>query len=216
VRGEAPAAAPAEGALSPNIGGFMERESDVKRKTQETQIRVCWKLDGEGTYRISTGIPFFNHMLELFARHGFFDLTVEAEGDIEIDYHHTIEDTGITLGKALREALPAFAGIRRFGHAVLPMDEALCMVAIDLSGRPGLVWNGDVNGKVGAFDGEVIREFFRGFVNEARITLHVNLLYGENLHHRIEAIFKASGKALREAVTRDERVKGPLSTKGCL
>ncbi len=194
----------------------MERESDVKRKTKETHIRVAWKLDGEGAYRISTGIPFFNHMLELFSRHGLFDLTVEAEGDIEIDHHHTIEDTGITLGKALREALPAFAGVRRFGHAVLPMDEALCMVAIDLSGRPGLVWNGDINGKVGAFDGEVIKEFFRGFANEARITLHVNLLYGENLHHRIEAIFKAAGLALREAVTRDERVKGPLSTKGCL
>ena len=194
----------------------MERESDVKRETRETRIRVSWKLDGDGASSVSTGIPFFNHMLELFARHGFFDLTVEAEGDIEIDYHHTIEDTGITLGKALREALPAFAGVRRYGHSVLPMDEALAMVAVDLSGRPGLVWNGDVKGKAGAFDGEAVKEFFRGFVNEARVTLHVNLLYGENLHHKIEAIFKAWGRALREAATADERVKGPLSTKGCL
>jgi imidazoleglycerol-phosphate dehydratase len=194
----------------------MERGSDVLRETRETRIRVSWKLDGEGASRVSTGIPFFNHMLELFARHGFFDLTVEAEGDIEIDCHHTIEDTGITLGKALREALPAFAGVRRYGHSVLPMDEALAMIAVDLSGRPGLVWNGDVKGKAGAFDGEAVKEFFRGFVNEARVTLHVNLLYGENLHHKIEAIFKAWGRALREAATADERVKGPLSTKGCL
>jgi imidazoleglycerol-phosphate dehydratase len=194
----------------------MERESDVKRKTKETRIRIAWKLDGEGAYNVSTGIPFFNHMLELFARHGFFDLTIEAEGDVEIDSHHTIEDTGITLGKALREALPAFEGVRRFGHSVLPMDEALCMVAVDLSGRPGLFWQGDINGKVGSFDGEVIKEFFRGFANEARITLHVHLLAGENLHHKIEAIFKASAKALREATTGDEKVKGALSTKGCL
>ena len=194
----------------------MERESDVKRETRETRIRVRWKLDGEGASSVSTGVPFFNHMLELFARHGFFDLTVEAEGDIEIDCHHTIEDTGITLGKALREALPAFAGLRRYGHSVLPMDEALAVIAVDLSGRPGLVWNGDVKGKAGAFDGEAVKEFFRGFVNEARVTLHVNLLYGENLHHKIEAIFKAWGRALREAATADERVKGPLSTKGCL
>jgi imidazoleglycerol-phosphate dehydratase len=194
----------------------MERESSVKRKTKETRIQVDWKLDGEGAYSVSTGIPFFNHMLELFARHGFFDITVKAKGDVEIDPHHTIEDTGITLGKALREALPGFVGVKRFGHCLLPMDEALCMVAVDLSGRPGLFWQGDINGKVGSFDGEVIKEFFRAFTSEARITLHVNLLYGENLHHRIEAIFKASGRALREAVTRDERVKGPLSTKGCL
>lgn len=194
----------------------MKRKSEVKRKTNETRIEVGWKLDGSGAYRISTGVPFFNHMLELFARHGFFDLTIQAVGDIDIDSHHTIEDTGITLGKALREALPAFEGIRRFGHCVLPMDEALCMVAVDLSGRPGLFWQGDINGKVGSFDGEVIKEFFRGFANEARITLHVNLMAGENLHHKIEAIFKASGRALRDAVTCDERVKGALSTKGCL
>jgi imidazoleglycerol-phosphate dehydratase len=194
----------------------MEREAEVKRRTKETRIEVGWRLDGDGTYRISTGIPFFNHMLELFARHGFFDLTIEAKGDIDIDYHHTIEDTGITLGKALREALPGFEHIRRFGHALVPMDESLCMVAIDASGRPGLVWNGDVTGRLGTFDGEVVKEFFQGFANEARITLHVNLLYGENLHHKIEAIFKAFGRALREAVTKDDKVKGVLSTKGQL
>jgi imidazoleglycerol-phosphate dehydratase len=194
----------------------MERESEVKRETKETRIEVGWRLDGNGTSRVSTGIPFFNHMLELFARHGFFDLTIEAKGDIEIDYHHTIEDTGITLGKALREALPGFEQIRRFGHAVVPMDESLSVVAIDVSGRPGLVWNGEITGRLGSFDGEVVKEFFQGFANEARITLHVNLLYGENLHHKIEAIFKAFGRALREAVTKDDKVKGALSTKGRL
>jgi imidazoleglycerol-phosphate dehydratase len=194
----------------------MERESEAARKTKETEIRVRWKLDGEGAYRVSTGIPFFNHMLELVARHGFFDIEIEAKGDIEVDYHHTIEDVGITMGKALREALPAFEGITRYGHSLLPMDESLCMIAIDLSGRPSLVWNGDVGGRLGTFDGEIVKEFFQGFVNEARITLHVNLLYGDNLHHRIEAIFKAFGRALREAASRDARVKGALSTKGVL
>jgi imidazoleglycerol-phosphate dehydratase len=194
----------------------MERTSEVTRKTKETEISIRWKLDGNGEYRISTGIPFFNHMLELFSRHGFFDLELQAAGDIDIDSHHTIEDTGISLGKALREALPAFEGIRRYGHALLPMDESLCLVAIDMSGRPSLVWNGEVSGKIGAFDAEVIKEFFQGFANEARITLHVNVLYGENLHHKVEAIFKAFAKALKEAATKDERVKGALSTKGML
>ena len=194
----------------------MERQAEVARKTKETEIRVRWKLDGEGAYEVATGIPFFNHMLELFARHGFFDLIVEAKGDIDIDYHHTIEDVGITMGKALRDALGTFDGVRRYGHSLLPMDESLCMVAIDLSGRPALVWSGDIKGKLGAFDGEVVREFFQGFVNEARMALHVNLLYGENLHHRIEAIFKAFGRALSDAVVRDPRVKGVLSTKGTL
>ncbi len=194
----------------------MERQAEVARKTKETEIRVRWRLDGEGAYEVATGIPFFNHMLELFARHGFFDLLVEARGDIDIDYHHTIEDVGITMGKALRDALGTFDGVRRYGHSLLPMDESLCMVAIDLSGRPALVWTGDIKGKLGAFDGEVVREFFQGFVNEARMALHVNLLYGENLHHRIEAIFKAFGRALSDAVVRDPRVKGALSTKGTL
>ena len=194
----------------------MAKESEVTRKTKETEIRVNWKIDGDGTYRISTGIPFFGHMLELFARHGFFDLTVEASGDVEVDCHHTIEDTGIAMGEALRDALPGFKGIRRYGHSLLPMDEALAMVAVDMSGRPSLVWSGDVKGKVGSFDGEVAKEFFQGFVNGARITLHVNLLYGENLHHKIEAVFKGFGRALREAAADDEKVQGVLSTKGIL
>ncbi len=194
----------------------MARESETVRKTKETEIRVRWKLDGAGVYHITTGIPFFNHMLELFTRHGFFDIDIEASGDIDVDHHHTIEDVGITMGKALREALPGFEGIRRYGHSLLPMDETLCMTVVDVSGRPGLVWKGDVDGRLGTFDGEVIKEFFQGFVNEARITLHVNLLYGDNLHHRIEAIFKAFGRALREAVSRDDKVSGPLSTKGIL
>ncbi len=194
----------------------MERRSAVTRKTKETEIQIEWAIDGEGTYNVSTGIPFFNHMLELFARHGFFNLTLQAKGDIEIDTHHTIEDTGIALGKALREALPGFEGIKRYGQALIPMDEALCMIAIDMSGRPGLVWNGNVGGKLGTFDGEVVKEFFQGFANEARVTLHINLLYGENLHHKIEAIFKAFGKAVRDAATKDDKVKGALSTKGML
>jgi len=194
----------------------MGRLSEVKRKTKETEIRVRWELDGEGRYKIATGIPFFNHMLELVARHGFFNVEVEAAGDIDVDYHHTIEDVGIAMGKALRDALPGFAGIRRYGHSLLPMDESLCMAAIDLSGRPALVWKGEIKGRLGAFDGEVVREFFQGFVNEARIALHVNVLYGENLHHRIEAIFKAFARALKEAVTEDERIEGALSTKGTL
>jgi imidazoleglycerol-phosphate dehydratase len=194
----------------------MERESEAVRKTKETEIRVRWKLDGTGVYRVSTGIPFFNHMLELLCRHGFFDIEIEAAGDIEIDYHHTIEDVGITMGKALREALPGFEGIRRYGHSLLPMDESLCMMAIDMSGRPSLVWNGEINGRLGTFDGEVVKEFFQGFVNEARITLHVNLLYGDNLHHKIEAIFKAFGRVLRDAASKDDTLRGPLSTKGIL
>jgi len=194
----------------------MGRLSEVKRKTKETEIRVRWELDGEGRYKIATGIPFFNHMLELVARHGFFNVEVEAAGDIDVDYHHTIEDVGIAMGKALRDALPGFAGIRRYGHSLLPMDESLCMAAIDLSGRPALVWKGEIKGRLGAFDGEVVREFFQGFVNEARIALHVNVLYGENLHHRIEAVFKAFARALKEAVTEDERIEGALSTKGTL
>jgi imidazoleglycerol-phosphate dehydratase len=194
----------------------MARESETVRKTKETEIRVRWKLDGAGVYHITTGIPFFNHMLELFTRHGFFDIDIEASGDIDVDHHHTIEDVGITMGKALREALPGFEGIRRYGHSLLPMDETLCMTVVDVSGRPSLVWKGDVDGRLGTFDGEVIKEFFQGFVNEARITLHVNLLYGDNLHHRIEAIFKAFGRALREAVSKDDKVSGPLSTKGIL
>lgn len=194
----------------------MERAARIKRKTKETDISIVWALDGEGTYSISTGVPFLNHMLELFARHGFFNLTVKAKGDTDVDYHHTVEDLGITLGKALKQALGGFEGIRRYGHALIPMDEALCMCVIDMSGRPSLVWKGKLAGKIGAFDVQVVKEFLQGFVNEARITLHVNLMYGDNLHHRVESVFKAFARALKDAASKDEAVTGPLSTKGLL
>ncbi len=176
-------------------------------------MRDSWM---DGAYSISTGIPFFDHMLHLFAKHGFFNLQIEAQGDIDVDYHHTVEDVGISLGKALREALSGYEGIQRYGQAMVPMDEALCLIAIDISGRPNLVWKAKIEGTIGTFDVEVIKEFFKGFVNEAKCTLHVNILYGENLHHKVEAIFKGFAKALRQAVTRDERIKGALSTKGSL
>jgi len=194
----------------------MKRKAQLTRKTKETEIKVTWKLDGEGKYAISTGIPFFNHMLELFTRHGFFDLEIAARGDVEVDEHHTVEDVGIAMGRGLKDALAGFEGIRRYGHAIVPMDEALCSVTIDISGRPYLVWNGDISGRVGSFDVEVAKEFFLGFVREAKVTLHVNLHYGENVHHRIEAVFKAFGRALREATSKDQFVKGVLSTKGVL
>jgi imidazoleglycerol-phosphate dehydratase len=194
----------------------MERTSRVERKTKETVITVRLSLDGDGGYYVTTGIPFFDHMLQLFSKHGSFDLHVEAKGDVEVDHHHTVEDVGIAVGKALREALGALEGIKRYGHAVIPMDETLCILAIDLSGRPTFVWKGKMRGKIGVFDVEVVKEFFQGFVNEAKCTLHVNLVYGDNLHHKVEAIFKAFGRALREAVCKDERVKGVPSTKGVL
>jgi imidazoleglycerol-phosphate dehydratase len=155
-------------------------------------------------------------MLSLFAKHGLFNLEIKAKGDIDIDYHHTVEDVGIAMGKALREALKTFEGIKRYGYAIIPMDESLCMFACDLGGRPALVWKGKLAGRTGGFDVDVVKEFFQGFVNEAKICIHVNLLYGSNLHHKTEAIFKAFGRALREAVTKDERIKGVLSTKGVL
>lgn len=194
----------------------MGREANIERETKETLIKITWALDGDGVYSISTGMPFFNHMLELFSRHGFFNLDIDAQGDLDIDYHHTVEDIGIALGQALRQALPGFEGITRYGHAMTPMDEALCLVSIDMSGRPAFVFKGRLAGKVGAFDAQLVKEFLQGFVHEAKIALHVNLFYGENLHHKVEAVFKAFGRALRDAVAKDDRVKGALSTKGML
>ncbi len=194
----------------------MKREATLERKTKETKIHVIWKLDGEGVYEISTGIPFFDHMLHLFSKHGFFDLKIDATGDTDVDYHHTVEDIGITMGRALRDALENLEGIKRYGSSIIPMDEALCIISVDVGGRPNLVWRAELSGKIGIFDTEVVKEFFKGFTNEAKITLHVNLLYGENLHHRVEAVFKAFGRALKEAVTRDEKIKGAMSTKGVL
>ncbi|MCX7965620.1 MAG: imidazoleglycerol-phosphate dehydratase HisB [Syntrophorhabdaceae bacterium] len=194
----------------------MKRRAVIERKTKETDIKISWVLDGAGKAHINTKIPFFDHMLELFTKHGFFDLEIDATGDIEIDYHHTIEDIGIGLGRALKEALQDFSGIKRYGHAVVPMDEALCIFAIDLSGRPNLVFKGNIKGTIGNFDAALIKEFFKAFVNEAKITVHVNILYGENIHHKVESIFKAFGRSLKEAITRDKNIKGPLSTKGVI
>jgi imidazoleglycerol-phosphate dehydratase len=194
----------------------MLRSGKAERKTKETDIAIEWFLDGRGKHAIKTGIPFFNHMLELFSKHGFFDLTIRAKGDIDVDLHHTIEDVGIAMGAALRKALPHFEGIRRYGYAIIPMDETLCMVAIDLGGRPLLVWKGGLRGKIGTFDTEVVREFFKAFANEARCSLHINIIYGDNRHHKVEATFKAFAKALHEAVTVDKKIKGVLSTKGTL
>lgn len=194
----------------------MAREARIERKTKETMIKVTWKLDGDGSYAVSTGMPFFNHMLELFCRHGFFDLQIEAQGDLEIDYHHTVEDIGIAMGQCLRQALPGFEGIARYGHALVPMDESLCLVSIDMSGRPAFVFKGRLAGKVGAFDAQLVKEFLQGFVHEAKIALHINLFYGENLHHKVEAVFKAFGRALADAVAKDGRIRGALSTKGVL
>ncbi|HVN94899.1 MAG TPA: imidazoleglycerol-phosphate dehydratase HisB [Syntrophorhabdaceae bacterium] len=194
----------------------MERKAKVERKTKETSVTIKWTLDGSGTYTISTGIPFFDHMLSLFAKHGLFDLEVKAKGDIEVDYHHTVEDIGIAMGEALKDALGPSEGIERYGYAIIPMDEALCMFACDLGGRPTLVWKGRIAGRTGDFDLDVVKEFFQGFVNQARVSIHVNLLTGSNLHHKTEAIFKAFGRSLRDAAAKNQRIKGVLSTKGVL
>ncbi|HOP85220.1 MAG TPA: imidazoleglycerol-phosphate dehydratase HisB [Syntrophorhabdaceae bacterium] len=194
----------------------MKRKASIERKTKETDIKIIWMLDGVGNSSINTKIPFFNHMLELFSRHGLFDLEIHATEDIEVDYHHLVEDVGIAMGRALKDAIGDFSGIKRYGHAVVPMDEALCLLAIDLSGRPNFVFKGTLKGRTGNFDTTLIKEFFKGFVNEAKVTVHVNLFYGDNIHHKIEAVFKAFGKALREAITQDKNIKGPLSTKGII
>lgn len=194
----------------------MARKAEVERTTKETSISVSWDLDGSGEYSISTGIPFFDHMLDLFAKHGLFDLVVTAEGDTEVDNHHTVEDVGIAMGRALRDALGGMEGIKRYGSALVPMDETLCMTAVDISGRSSFVFRGRLRGRTGGFDVDVVREFLQAFVNEARLTLHVNLLYGSNLHHKVEAVFKCFARALRAAVEKDDRIKGVLSTKGVL
>nr|WP_294502974.1 imidazoleglycerol-phosphate dehydratase HisB [uncultured Victivallis sp.] len=193
------------------------RKSEVKRTTRETDITVMLELDGEGKSSVDTGIPFMNHMLELFAKHGFFNLEVRAKGDIEVDYHHTMEDLGLVLGQALAEALGDKAGIRRYGSCILPMDETLALVALDLSGRPCLVWDVDFPAQmIRDLDVRLFCEFFQALVNRAGMNLHVKKLAGEEVHHVAEAIFKAFAKALDQAVSLDPRVKGVLSTKGSL
>lgn len=195
----------------------MGRKGEINRKTKETRIALRLDLDGSGEYSISTGIPFFDHMLSLFAMHGFFDLHIEAEGDIGVDFHHTVEDVGICLGDGFKEAIGDGKGLRRYGMAIIPMDETLVSVALDLSMRPHLVYNpGLKRRRVGLFDLDLIEEFYRAFINHGGVTLHINTMYGKNSHHIIEAIFKGVGRALDMASSLDQRVTGVMSTKGRL
>jgi imidazoleglycerol-phosphate dehydratase len=195
----------------------MKRQSVIKRNTSETMIEVDLTLEGEGIYEISTGIGFFDHMLNLFARHGMFSLKVKAEGDLFIDSHHTVEDVGIVLGQAIKEALGDKSSIKRYGTEYVPMDECLSMCSIDLSGRPYLVLNGELGcGKIGDMDMELVEEFFKALAFNAGMTLHLNLLYGKNRHHIVESMFKAFGRALKKAIEIDERINGVMSTKGVL
>lgn len=193
------------------------RRATVHRKTNETDIQLSLDLDGEGKYQIATGVPFLDHMLELFARHGFFDLTIEATGDTAVDDHHTVEDVGLALGQAFRQALGDKHGIRRFGEATVPLDEALVSCVVDLSGRPFLAYNLKIRQeRVGNFATELIHDFFLALTNQAGMNLHLNMTQGRNPHHIIEASFKACARALSSAVQYDPRVKGVLSTKGSL
>jgi imidazoleglycerol-phosphate dehydratase len=193
------------------------RAAVVARKTKETDVRLELHIDGEGRPAAKTGIPFLDHMLELFARHGLFDLTVQARGDLEVDYHHTVEDVGLVLGQALREALGDKAGIRRFGEATVPLDEALVQTVVDLSGRPFLAYDVRIKqAKFGSFDVELIHDFLLALVNQAGMNLHVRMLSGRNPHHIVEAAFKGLARALDVATQRDPRVRGVLSTKGTL
>ncbi|GAB4432112.1 MAG: imidazoleglycerol-phosphate dehydratase HisB [bacterium] len=190
--------------------------TDIKRKTKETDIDVRLKLYGKGKSKIETGIPFFDHMLTLFAKHGFFDLTILAKGDIDIDFHHTVEDVGIALGMAFKDALGKVKGIRRYGFFAVPMDEALAEAAVDICGRSNLVYNVEFRkGKVGEFDTELAEAFFKGFVDQSFITLHLSLRYGKNMHHCLEAVFKAFARALSMAVEEEKRHDVP-STKGVI
>ena len=193
------------------------RSAEVKRDTRETQIRVKLNLDGSGTGEFDTGVPFLDHMLDQVARHGVFDLEISAKGDLHIDAHHTVEDIGITFGQAFAQAVGGKEGVRRYGHAYVPLDEALSRVVVDLSGRPGLSLKIDfVRARIGEFDVDLVHEFFQGFINHALVTLHVDNLKGDNAHHQAETAFKAFGRALRMAVELDPRVKGVPSTKGSL
>lgn len=193
------------------------REAQVTRNTQETQISVKLNLDGSGRATLATGVPFLDHMLDQVARHGVFDLEVNARGDLHIDAHHTVEDIGITLGQAFARAVGDKKGVRRYGHAYVPLDEALSRVVVDLSGRPGIEMKIDfVRARIGEFDVDLVREFFQGFVNHAQVTLHIDNLRGDNAHHQAETAFKAFGRALRMAVELDPRTQGVPSTKGSL
>jgi imidazoleglycerol-phosphate dehydratase len=194
-----------------------DRTADLSRQTRETKVQVALNLDGTGEADLETGVGFFNHMLELLSRHSLIDLTVHAEGDLDVDFHHTVEDVGIVLGQALEKALGEKKGIGRYGWAIVPMDESLAQVAIDISGRAAFVFNVDFKGPaIGTFDVELVREFFKALANTAKMNLHVTVPYGENNHHISEAIFKATAKALRQAVSIDPRNPAIPSTKGSL
>ena len=197
---------------------MAERIAEVSRDTLETQIRVRINLDGSGRTQLSTGIPFLEHMLDQIARHGLVDIDIEAKGDLHIDAHHTVEDIGITLGQAIAQALGDKAGLVRYGHAYVPLDEALSRVVVDLSGRPGLEFHVPfVRAMIGGFDVDLFHEFFQGLVNHAKLTLHVDNLRGQNAHHQAETVFKAFGRALRMAAAVDSRQAGAVpSTKGSL
>ncbi len=193
------------------------RRAFVERKSSETDIRVELNIDGSGKYEISTSIPFFDHMLSLMAKHALFDLFIHAKGDVDVDYHHTVEDVGICLGEALKKAVGDKRGINRYGEATVPMDETLAQSVVDLSGRPYLVYNVDVRRKrSGKFDMELIETFLQAFCVHGGVTIHINLIYGRNMHHIAEAIFKSLGRAIKEATREDERLTDVPSTKGFL
>ncbi|MBT8367773.1 MAG: imidazoleglycerol-phosphate dehydratase HisB [Deltaproteobacteria bacterium] len=195
----------------------MERSAEVERITKETNVRISFKIDGQGLAEISSGIPFLDHMLTLFAVHGFFDLSLRAEGDLDVDLHHTVEDVGLVLGKAINESLGDRKGLRRYGHAATPMDDALANVTIDLSNRPFLVYNAPKTADSGiALNPSLVKEFFRALVNRSGMNLHINVAYGENDHHVIESMFKSFGRALDQASSIDNRITGVQSSKGAL
>ena len=195
----------------------MERKASLERNTKETQIKLSINLDGSGKYEINTGIGFFNHMLEGFSKHGFFDLDLSVNGDLEVDGHHTVEDTGIVLGNAIKDALGKKKGIRRYGYFILPMDDALALCAIDLCGRPYCSFDCDFpTEKIGDFETQLVKEFFYALSYSAMMNIHIKLISGDNSHHIAEAVFKAFAKALDEAVSIDTRISDVLSTKGVL
>ncbi len=197
---------------------MAQRQASVERNTLETQIKVSVNLDGDGSCQLDTGVPFLEHMLDQVARHGLIDIEIVASGDLHIDAHHTVEDIGITLGQAFTKAVGDKTGIVRYGHAYVPLDEALSRVVIDFSGRPGLEYHVDYRrGMIGGFDVDLFHEFFQGFINHANVTLHIDSIRGKNAHHIAETIFKAFGRALRMALAADDRMQGVMpSTKGSL
>lgn len=195
----------------------VPRKAKIRRRTTETDVAVELTLDGQGRYRVETGLPFFDHMLAQLAKHGLFDLTLRAKGDLDVDPHHTMEDVGLALGEAFAQALGNRASIRRYGQATVPMDDALGWVAVDMSGRPYLAYRADgLTGKIGEFDAALLKEFFRAFATALKANVHIGVVYGENTHHMAESVFKATGRALDVATALDPRVKGIPSTKGRL